>query len=227
MKAFMSPQHNRVRLSGPVISGCLLLSALLLGGARTAAAVDYLPSKIPEWQRILFAGETRYTEKADCILAEASGSASGLIRETRETLSDDSRLRWSWQADALLAPGTDAPEQDKAGDDFVARVYVIHEGFFFWQTRAINYVWSRQFPVGEHWPNPFTGNAHMVVVQSGSEGLGQWQHFERDVRADFRRFHGLEVDRIDAIALMTDADNTGGAASACYRLPRLSASMSR
>ena len=226
MKVFMARKHNWMRLSGPVMSGCLLLS-LVLGGMPVAHAVDYLPSDIPGWQRIVFAGETRYTKQADCIRAEAASSASGLIRETRESLPDDSRLLWSWRADEPLAPGKAAPEQSKAGDDFLARVYVIHEGFFFWQTRAINYVWSREFPVGEHWPNPYTGNAHMVVVQSGADGLGEWRQFERDVRADFKRFHGLEVDRIDAIALMTDADNMEGRASACYRLPRLSTSVSR
>ena len=151
--------------------------------------------------------------------AEADASASGLIREVNTSLKQAPTLSWSWQAGAPLAAARPAAEKSKAGDDFLARVYVIHEGFLPWQTRAINYVWSREHPVGSHWPNPFTGNAIMVVVQSGDEGLGEWHSFERDVAADFRRFHDMKVDQVDAVAVMTDADNTGGRAEACYRLP--------
>ena len=81
-------------------------------------------------------------------------------------------------------------------------------------------IWSRQHSVGSHWPNPFTGNAIMVVVQTGDEGLDQWHAFERDVAADFRRYHDMQVDKVDAVAVMTDADNSAGKASACYRLPQ-------
>jgi hypothetical protein len=177
------------------------------------------PSPIPGWQSIRFAGETRYREEGDCVRAEAVASASGLIRAVESGLADAPLLHWGWRAERPLQPARPAPERVKAGDDFVARVYVIRQGRFFWQTRAINYVWSREHPVGSHWPNPFTGNAVMVVVQSGDEGLGQWHQFERDVAADFRRFHQLDIDRVDAVAVMTDSDNTGGRASACYRLP--------
>ena len=193
--------------------------ALLLCTLSTVALADTGPSPIPGWQAIRFSGETRYTREADCVRADAQGSASGLIRRVQEPLAQAPQLYWSWRADTPLQPGRPAAEQSKSGDDFVARVYVIREGWLPWQTRAINYVWSREHPVGQHWPNPFTGNAMMVVVQSGNEGLGQWHHFERDVAADFRRYHGMELDRVDAVAVMTDSDNTGGRARACYRLP--------
>ena len=177
------------------------------------------PSPIAGWQAIRFAGETLYQQQADCVRAEANASASGLIRPVTTSLKQAPTLIWSWQALAPLAPARPAAEKSKAGDDFLARVYVIREGFLPWQTRAINYVWSREHPVGSHWPNPFTGNAIMVVVQSGNEGFGEWHSFERDVAADFRLFHDMKVEQVDAVAVMTDADNTGGRAEACYRLP--------
>lgn len=210
------------RVKGPGF--CLSVMLLSLMGPGAGLAAEYQPSAIPGWQKILFAGETLYQPQDGCIRAEANGTASGLIREVRQSLDEGEQLSWAWRADDMLSPGEDAAEQSKDGDDFLARIYVIHEGFFFWQTRAINYVWSREHPVGESWPNPYTGNAAMVVVQSGPEGLGQWQTFERDVKADFARFHDLEVEQIDAVAIMTDADNTGGHASACYRLPEFSMS---
>jgi hypothetical protein len=35
----------------------------------------------------------------------------------------------------------------QAGDDYAARIYVIHDGgLFAWRTRAINYVWANSQP---------------------------------------------------------------------------------
>jgi len=131
-------------------------------------------------------------------------------------------LNWRWRAAETPAwPAAD--ERSKQGDAFLARVYVIKEGWVPWRTRAINYVWSRSHPPGSHWPNPYAGQAEMVVVQGPDGEAGQWRGFSRDVAADFKRFHDLEVDSVDAVAIMTDTDNTGVVAEACYELPSFSA----
>lgn len=191
---------------------------ILLFLAAGADAERYRESPVPGWREVLFEGRTRYVPGGDCVAAHSEGAASGLIRRVQQGLAEKPWLVWSWRARAPLR-GAAAPERSREGDDFLARVYVIHEGFFFWQTRALNYVWSREQPVGESWPNPFTDRAVMVAVQSGTDGLGEWQSFRRNVREDFRRFHDMDIDRVDAVAVMTDTDNTGGVAEACYRLP--------
>lgn len=199
----------------------LLILVMVLSVAPPGWAERYRPGPLPGWQEIIFAGHTRYTPGQDCVQAESRQAASGLIREIDQPLAQAPWLTWQWRADAPLQQGQPAPEKTRAGDDFVARVYVIREGLFPWQTRAINYVWSREHPVGSHWPNPFTGNAMMVVVQSGEDGLGQWHQFDRDIRADFRRYFSIDVEAVDAVAIMTDTDNSQGRADACYRLPAL------
>jgi len=197
-------------------------TGLLVLFSAIALARDTLPGPVPGWREVVFAGRTLYSldPAHDCIRAEAHGTASGLVRQLDAARPPDWLLRWQWRAEAPLVPATDAPEKRRGGDDFLARVYVIHEGRFFWQTRVVNYVWSREQAAGTVWPNPFTGNAIMVAVQSGEDGLGEWHGFERDVRADFRRYHDIDITGVSAVAIMTDADNTGGEASACYRLPR-------
>ncbi len=197
--------------------------ALVLLCSQAAFAEQYRPSTVPGWEEIIFAGHTRYQPGEDCVAADSRDAASGLIRQVDQPLAGTPMLRWQWRADSLLTQGKVAPEKIKAGDDFVARVYVIREGLFPWQTKAINYVWSREHEVGSHWPNPFTSNAMMVVVQSGTDGLGQWQTFERDVAADFRSYFSLDVSVVNAVAVMTDTDNSHGQAQACYRLPAFSA----
>lgn len=209
------------------LAACALLACLLAPLLATPAqARQTVASPVEGWDEVIFSDRTTYREdpERDCIQAHARGSASGLVREVRAEASATPWLRWAWQAETPLQPGQEAAERSRAGDDFVTRVYVVREGRFFWQTRAINYVWSREHPVGSHWPNPFTRNAIMVVVQSGDEGLGTWHEFERNVVEDFRRYHDLDIEEIAAVAVMTDADNTRGEATACYRLPTLHAS---
>lgn len=200
-----------------MIRGWMGLSGLFLSLA--AVSEEYRPSDIPGWQHIIFSGQTEYQQTDECTAARASQSASGLIRQVDQSLLEKPILSWQWRAVEPLSVGQAAPEKTRAGDDFVARVYVIREGLFPWQTKAINYVWSREHPVGSHWPNPFTRNAMMVVLQSGEQGLGKWHHFSRDVRADFQHYFALNVSVVNAVAVMTDTDNTGGQASACYQLP--------
>ncbi|MDX1803244.1 MAG: DUF3047 domain-containing protein [Alcanivorax sp.] len=191
---------------------------LLLSSSSWANGTDaMLPSG---WREVVFHGHTRYQKTAACWQATAHGSASGLVRERSVSLQDRPWLHWQWRA-AQLPTWPDRDERQKDGDDFLARVYVIHKGFFPWQTRAINYVWSRQQPLGRDWPNPFASQAHMVVVQ-GPGGAGQWHAFSRNVARDFQRYFQLSVNKVQAVAIMTDTDNTGASARACYRLPRFS-----
>lgn len=196
----------------------LLLSALT-ATTMTAQAAKEVDGPVAGWTEVIFDGRTEYADTGECVRAASRDAASGLVRREAVDLTERPVLTWRWRAEQPLR-GAEADEQSKAGDDFLARVYVVHEGFFPWQTRAVNYVWTREVAEGEHWPNPFAGQAVMVAVQSGEEGLGKWQAFRRDVRADFRRFHDKDIDAVDAVALMTDTDNTGGRARACYELPR-------
>lgn len=170
------------------------------------------------WQTKVFTGETRYAlESTDgrlALRADSSAAASGLYRKVSVELGKTPILNWSWKIDHVL---TDADERTRAGDDYPARVYVVFSGgLAFWRTRAINYVWSNQQPVGSNWPNAFTGNARMIAVESGADRAGAWVNEHRDVRADYRRLFGGEPGNVDAVAIMTDTDNTGAAATAWY-----------
>jgi hypothetical protein len=93
---------------------------------------------------------------------------------------------------------------------------VISGGLFFWRTRALNYVWSGSQPVGSTWPNAFTGNAVMVAIRSGDQGLKQWQHERVNLREDLKRYLDKDYTHIDAVAIMTDTDNSGREATAYY-----------
>lgn len=194
------------------------LPVLSWGGEERVDIARFSQNDLSGWQTKVFAGETHYAlENNDgkiVLRADSSAAASGLYREVSIDLSKTPILNWTWKVDNILR-GND--ERTRAGDDYPARIYVVFSGgIAFWRTRAINYVWSNAQPLDSHWPNAFTSNARMVAVETGPERVGHWVSVRRDVRADYRRLFGEEPGRVDAVAIMTDTDNTAATATAWY-----------
>ena len=202
-----------------------LLGAVLLAVAGGVGAADesvmigrFSAGEMTDWQTKVFKGETRYgiDDKSGrrALFAESQGAASGLYREIRVDLNRTPWLNWSWRVDQVL-DGVD--ERSKAGDDYPARVYIIVSGgAAFWKTRSLVYVWSSNQPVGATWNNAFTSNARVMALRSGTRDAGHWVSEKRNIRADFRQLFGEEIDVVDAVALMTDTDNSGQSAAAWY-----------
>ena len=205
---------------GPKSTGRLLCMAFALGAGNAGAeSVEVLRNgDIAGWEAKVFKGETSYeTVRQDgraVVRATSSGTASGLYLQRRIDLDKTPILRWSWRVDATLGS---LDERTRAGDDYSARVYVIRSHpVFLWRTRAVNYVWASTMAAGETWPNAYTDSSRNVAVRSGDALAGQWVEERRDVRADFRELFGKSVRYVDAVAIMTDTDNTGGTAVAYY-----------
>jgi hypothetical protein len=192
--------------------GLLLLVMPNIIASETPASLSF-----SAWSQVVFEGETTYQLQHEATVAAAHSfqSASGLALEKPFSLEQQPVLHWSWKVDVPIT--SDIDERSKSGDDFVARVYVVKKGFFPWQTLAINYVWARQAKQGEYWPNPYTSNAIMIALDSSSFEQGSWRSHQRNIQQDFLDYHGEKIDEIDAIAIMTDTDNTKAQAKAAYR----------
>ncbi|WP_090572259.1 DUF3047 domain-containing protein [Nitrosomonas sp. Nm33] len=199
----------------------MLLCLPLLSWAESGRVdiARFSQSDLSGWQTKVFAGKTHYVLKNNdgkiVLHADSKAAASGLYREIKIDLGKTPILNWSWKVDNILVGNN---ERTKAGDDYPVRVYVVFSGgLAFWRTRAINYVWSNRQPVGSSWPNAFTSNARMIAVESGSKRIDQWVSERRNVHDDYRLLFGEEPPhQVDAVAIMTDTDNTGGAATAWY-----------
>lgn len=189
---------------------CLLMSA--------SVSADLFTIGQTEWQQRSFQGNTDYrftTEQSVPVLrAETQGQASALYRQIKIDLRQTPWLSWQWRIDRVY-PSLDP--LSKQGDDYPARVYVVvRDGWLPWQTLAINYVWANTAVAQTHWPNPFTDKAVMVPLQAGADGVGQWRQQRVNVREDFKRLFGRDIDFIDGVAVMTDGDNSGNSAVAWY-----------
>ncbi len=172
------------------------------------------------WKPQHFAGETSYRlTPADSgitvLCAESRGTASGLVREIAVDLRKTPYLNWSWQVDGAFLQHD---EKTRHGDDYPARVYVvINGGLIFWQTQALNYVWAGRTPVASLWISPYiSGNVKLLAVESGNARKGLWRHEKRQVADDLKSAFGKSIMHIDAVAIMTDTDNTGARGRACY-----------
>ncbi len=169
------------------------------------------------WESKSFKGATEYRLVKDngriVVKATSHDAASGMIRKIRFQPSRYRYLRWSWKIAGTIKGGD---EKLKSGDDYAARLYVIFPGRFFWQTKALNYIWANKLAKGGSAQNAFTSNAMMIAVESGNESAGRWLEEERDLVADYRSQFGTDPPDAEAIAIMTDTDNTGGSAEAWY-----------
>ncbi|WP_158590567.1 DUF3047 domain-containing protein [Salinisphaera sp. LB1] len=203
-----------------------LLLATPAAAAPTVMIGRFAPGSLAAWEHKSFKGETRYRlvghGNARTLEATCDASASAIALRRKVDLRRTPVLRWEWRVDHIY-PGLDGTT--RAGDDYPARVYVIHDGgVMLWRTRAVNYVWANSEPRGAHWPNAFTDKAMMVAVQSGPPAdPDTWVAESRNVRADFKRFYGLDLHQIDGVALMTDCDNSGRSGRAEYRNIRFTA----
>lgn len=199
-----------------VVSGVL---ALATARAQTVPVSDFESGNLSGWETRAFSGNTAYDIVRDngraVLRARTDGAASAIAREVNVDLARTPWLTWQWKVSGTY--GTALPERTRAGDDYPARVYVVFStGFGFWNTRAINYVWSSSQSVGASWSNAFTDKARMVVVASGEGRAGEWVTERRNVRADYERLFGEPAPNPEAVAIMTDGDNAGGSVTAWY-----------
>lgn len=211
---------------------------LVLGPMQVVADNEFLPvanfakTGLADFKQKKFKGATDYqlVQLDTWVLrAQANNSASALFREMNIDLNKTPYLNWRWRVENVLPI---ANQQLKLGDDYPARVYVVVKtGVFPWQTKALNYVWGNYLEshqlgtdhratlaaeTANFWPNPFTKNAMMIAVRTGTLGLSQWQQQRVNVVEDFYRVFGERIDHADGVAIMTDTDNSGGSAVAYY-----------
>jgi len=178
---------------------------------------DFAHGIKPGWISKSFKGETEYTWTKEnnkaYVKATSRDTASGLYYKIEYDPQQYPFITWEWKVDNIINSG-DASQ--KSGDDYGARIYVVFPSFFFWNTKAINYIWANKLPQNQTVPNPYTANNIMISVESGPSYTGKWITETRNVYEDYKRVFGKVPQKVGVIAIMTDTDNTGESASASY-----------
>lgn len=174
-------------------------------------------ANLREWEKRSFHGETAYTvEKVDgksVVRAESSSAASGYYRKLSLKATDHPVMGWSWKISRTIS--AENPYL-KSGDDYAARIYLVFPGRFFWQHRALVYVWSDKLPVNAMIQSPYSDRIAIIAVESGNRFAGEWKHESRNYVDDYRRYFHAEQDDPVAVAFMTDTDDTASQTVSWY-----------
>ena len=154
-------------------------------------------------------------DNGNFLKAVADNAASGLGKEVKIDLNKTPFINITWKIEKDL-PGI--KENTKKGHDFAARVFAVKKtGATPLSNRAINYVFSSNSEVGFNSPSPYTKKSIDNVLASTKNNLNEWITVKANVKEDFKRFHDLNVDELDGLAIMSDTDNSKMKAIAYYQ----------
>ena len=145
-------------------------------------------------------------ENGNYLKAVADNAASGLGKEIKIDLNKTPFINITWKIEKDLRG---IKENTKKGHDYAARVFAIKKtGATPLSNRAINYVFSSNSDVGENRPSPYTKKSIDNVLASTKDNLNEWVTVKANVKEDFKKFHDLDVNELDGLAIMTDTDNS-------------------
>ena len=158
---------------------------------------------------------TGANENGNFLKAVAENAASGLGKEVKIDLNKTPFINITWKVEKDLAG---IKEDTKKGHDFSARVFAVKKtGATPLSNRAINYVFSSNNDVGFNSPSPYTKKSIDNVLASTKNSLNKWVTVKANVKEDFKRFHNLDVNELDGLAIMSDTDNSKMTAIAYYQ----------
>jgi len=145
-------------------------------------------------------------ENGNFLKAVADNAASGLGKEIKINLNKTPFINITWKVEKDLKG---INENTKKGHDYAARVFVIKKtGATPLSNRAINYVFSSNSEVGENRPSPYTKKSIDYVLASTKDTFNKWVKVKANVKEDFKKFHNLDINELDGLAIMADTDNT-------------------
>ena len=145
-------------------------------------------------------------ENGNFLKAVADNAASGLGKELKIDLNKTPFINITWKIEKDLSG---IEENTKKGHDFAARVFVIKKtGSTLLSNRAINYAFSSNNKIEFSSPSPYTKKSIDNVLSSTLNDLNKWVTVKTNVKEDFKRFHDLDVNELDGIAIMSDTDNS-------------------
>jgi Protein of unknown function (DUF3047) len=196
------------------------------------------------WEPVLFPGKLRTAFRLEKhqgrpgLRADANRSASMLRQKLNIGPAQLGALTFDWQVETLIAK---ADMQQRDTEDSPARLILAFDGDrqkFSAKNAMLSelslaltgeampyatlmYVWSNCLPVGTVIINPRTDRVRKIVVESGPQRVGQWLHYERQIRQDFEKAFGEPPGTLLGLGIMTDTDNTQAKARAWYGEIRL------
>ena len=179
------------------------------------------PDALKKWDEKVLHKKVDYTiESADdesYVHAISSRSCSGMHYDIKADINQRPVLSWKWRVKKF--PDKKFPDDllNKKEDDFAARIYVIFPAFFFTNSKALEYIWSKDLKVGTISSSPYSHNIKLIVAASGLNEGNKWILEERDIYEDYlSAFKAKPKLNVGTIAFMCDSDSTSSGAEAYF-----------
>ena len=154
-------------------------------------------------------------ENGKFLRAEANNSASGLGKEIKINLNKTPFLNITWKIEKDLRG---IKEDTKKGHDYAARVFVVKKtGATPLSNRAMNYVFSSNKDVYSYHSSPFTKKSIDYTLSTTIINLNEWVTVKVNVKEHFKKFHDLDLEEINGVAIMSDTDNSKLTSIAYYQ----------
>lgn len=244
------------------LSACATRPVVPLKAAKDDAAIPRFSTNstggLPQgWAPLVILRNKKPTEyrlvadKSRTVLhARADSASSALMHEMDVDPVTNPWLSWEWKISCLLKK---ADNTQRATEDSPVRIILGFDGdkeslpfadqVMFETAKVVTghdfpyatlmYIWENKAPIGTVIRSPHSGRIKMMVAASGSDGIGEWRSFMRNVVEDFEKAFGEKPGRLIGIGVLTDTDNTGETVDAWYgdirfvREPGAAASASR
>ena len=124
-------------------------------------------------------------------------------------------LSWRWRVDRMPQR---ADISTRSGDDAAARLFVVFRDAADPSIkRKLEYVWDTTHAAGSIIPDPYSADTmKAIVLESGSEKLGQWVPEKVNLVSDYQRAFGTKPGRVKTIAFGSNSEETHTATEADF-----------
>ena len=215
----------------------MLAACVIVAGCATPPQPP--PSAAPDWQAFQLPGKraTAYT-RADCAgrqawLAKGEASASLWRRKVDTAVTSITTVEFYWwvpqviqTADLRAAETADSPVRVVFAFGGDVSSLSMRNRLQFQLAESLTgeappyatlmYVWDNRAEPETILPGARSDRVRKIVVERGATNLRRWLTYRRVLSDDFQRAFGEPPGRLIGIALLTDTDNTGSKAEACY-----------
>lgn len=165
--------------------------------------------------------------------AYSSNASSGLMQRVSIDPQEQPLLRWQWKIGAL---GEQIAHAQELMEDTPARIILGFDGdkeslsfseqILFETAKLVTghdfpyatlmYEWHGKEQAGTIRHSKRSSRIRHVVVENGTDNIGKWRDFERNIIEDFERAYGEKPGRLIGVGILTDSDFTGESVETWY-----------
>ena len=165
--------------------------------------------------------------------ARAVNASSALMQHVNIDPLTQPWLSWTWRISGLIKSADnfqtdteDSPARIILGFDGDKESLPFSDQVLFETAKALTghefpyatlmYIWENKAAIGTVIPHARSDRIKMIVAASGSDGIGRWQDFTRNIAEDYEKAFGEKPGPLIGVGVLTDTDNTGETVDAWY-----------